>query len=488
MTMGRIVYQVALVICLAFSLSASAGDGLTVACPSARHPQHAGHGVRRAAAVRQSGLFTGDKRQLVVLVDFSDRPFQDEAPLTLWDKIFNQENFSESPFYGSVHDYFYDQSYGQFNLSFDLHYVTLDESYTTYGGSTEKDDTKVGLLLIKLVETLQDDITEWAPYDWDDDGYVDQVFILYAGKGQNYGGGAGTIWPHQWSLSGMGEEYGVEWGKPYTLTVGDQTWTIDRYGCFAELTGSGTYGTFGTLCHEYGHCLGLPDFYYGSSTSVVHTWDIMDYGNNNLGGFCPPGYSAHERMYLGWLNAVELTAPVTVSAMQALAGHQEAYVIRNDGYANEFYVLENRQPVGWDQSLPGSGLVVFHVDYDESTWQSGVPNSGSRKRYSIIPANNRQSNVYGWAYPCEGNDSLTNLSKPAATLLHANTDGQRLMSKPITQIQVSDGLASFQFMGGGQTAVPSLTVDDAQSQELYRIGPVRIIRHADGTITKAVQH
>lgn len=467
-------------------------------CPSSRHPHAAQRSVRRAASVARRVQYTGHRRQLVVLADFSDRPFQDDAPLVLWNRIFNEEHFAESPFCGSVHDYFMDQSYGQFSLSFDLYHVQLDESYTTYGGSTEADDTKAGLLLIRLVEALQGDIDDWSPYDWDGDGVVDQVFILYAGKGQNYGGGPGSIWPHQWSLSDMGADYGVEWGTPYTLTAGGQTWTIDRYGCFAELTGTGTYGTFGTLCHEYGHCLGLPDFYYNGSTSVVRGWDVMDYGNNNAGGYCPPGYSAHERMYLGWLTPVELTTPQTVGHMQALADGPEAYIIRNDGHPQEFYVLENRQPVGWDRSLPGSGLVVFHVDYDADEWMTGTPNSAARKRYTIIPANNKTNYAYadGWAYPQAGNDSLTNTSQPAATLWSANADGLRLMSKPVTAISVTDGLASFLFMGGGNPSSlgPSLRRHDgdAAGTTLFSIPlgvpgwTLRGVRHPDGTVSKVM--
>ena len=199
-------------------------------------------------------------------------------------------------------------------------------------------------------------------------------------------------------------------------------------------------------------------------------------------------------MYLGWLDVTELTDPVSVSGMDAVNGEQPwAYLIRNDGYDNEYYVIENRQQTGWDKSLPGSGLLVFHIDYDEEVWKVGVPNSSSYKRYSIIPANNSSGvgSSAKWAYPYMAsgfviNNELTNTSKPAATLLHANSDGTKLMSKPITNMKVENGLASFDFMGG----TPSGIIQHSSfitPQTLYQYGPLRIVRSADGVVRKILK-
>ena len=437
------------------TLTTVATEPVVAQCPSSRHPRKATTHQLKANSKKliansprvphsylqvgeQLALYQGDKRQLVYLVAFSDLRFLDENPTELWEKVFNQLDFSEDKFVGSVHDYFLDQSYGLFNLTFDLLYVEMGERARYRSGYLDDgtpDDSGAGLLLTELLDKTKETIPDWSVYDWDDDGFVDQVLILFAGKGQNDGGGSNSIWANQWWLSDQSQEpYNREWGHPYE--VADGLW-VNNYGVFPELTGKGTYGTFGTLCHEYGHCLGLPDFYYNGSTQVVGPWDIMDYGNYNEGGFRPPGYSAHERMYLGWLDVTELTEPLSVSAMDALNSEQpQAWLVRNDGYADEYYIIENRQQTGWDASLPGSGLVVFHIDYDEEVWRVGFPNSSSYKRYSIISANNSSGNKGGWGYPymAEGmvvNNELTNTSKPAATLLHANSDGTKLMSKPI---------------------------------------------------------
>lgn len=450
----------------------------------------------------------GEYHQLVILASFTDKTFKDEEPLEKWDMIFNQKDFRDQPFYGSVHDYFFDQSYGKFSLHFDLYHVTLDNNSATYRSSEFKyekdgllyaDDTGAGLLLTHLLDAMKNQVDDWSVYDWNGDGLVDQVFILFAGKGQNDGGGYYSIWPNQWDLTSMGEEpYFREWGHPYDLSDTGWNLQVDSYGCFAELTGKGDYA-FGTLCHEYGHCLGLPDFYYGGNYQVVGTWDVMDYGNNNLGGYCPPGYSAHERMLLGWLDVQELTEPTSLSDIKPLSEGGAAYLVRNDGYENEYYIVENRQKTGWDQSLPGSGVVVFHIDYDEEIWQTGIPNSASLKRYSIIPANNRSSISSGstWPYPFQLNNALTDTSAPKASLIHPNINGEKLMSKPLTAISVTDGLASFDFMGGSTAVSPITAIGDEDSYVVYtlqgrRVGTtfdalpsgIYIIRHASGETRK----
>ena len=471
---------------LSVALTATAADGVyRRGC----RPQLTKKGLPASQrAPRRAGVshqcLIGDCRQLVVLVAFNDQAFKDDeaATMTLWQRIFNEEQFTESSFYGSVHDYFYAQSYGEFRLTFDMHYIQLSENRYKYR-STDDDDENSKYLVYDVVDTLEARGIDWSPYDWNGDGYVNQLLIVYAGKGMNDGGGSNSIWPHQWWLS-LHEDC-----EP--ISVGNQSLLVDCYCCVNELTSSGTYGTFGTICHEYSHCFGLPDFYNGN-TDYVGYWDLMDIGNYNKGGFCPPGYSAHERMLMGWLEATELTTQTTIADMSPLCEAGEAYLIRNDGFDNEYYIVENRQQSSWDQSLPGSGLVVFHIDYDEEVWQTDYPNDRNHKRYTIIPANNKTSIYYssGWGYPYMKNNFLTNESKPAATLIHENVDGTLLMSKPITNMAVNDGLGSFDFMATPSAILPLPTLLPSPcegGQVLYRVGPIYIIRCADGTVRKVME-
>ena len=402
--------------------------------------------LSRRTQSRDSGVnpYIGDRRQLVVLAAFKDRPFVGNEQVTMqkWNNILNTENYINEPYIGSLHDYFYEQSYGQLRLYFDMHYVVAD-SVKKYS-STFSDDENSKYLVQDVIDSIRSQVDDWSVYDWDGDGYVNQLMIIFAGIGMDEGGGSKSIWPHQWWLS----EH--EQCEPITVSCDGKDYLIDSYCCTAEKGLNDSSGTFGTLCHEYSHCLGLPDFYY-SSTSYVNEWDLMDYGNRNGGGYIPCGYSAYERMYLGWLNPVELTSDTVITDLPALADSAKAFIIRNDGHPDEYYLVENRQKKGWDAQLPGSGILVFHVDYDEDVFVNGYVNSSRQQRYLIIPANDAtipvplRKDVSGWAYPYDGNDKLTNTSVPAATLNNANKDGQLLMSKPITSMAVNNGLASFSF-------------------------------------------
>ncbi|MBO4451787.1 MAG: M6 family metalloprotease domain-containing protein [Bacteroidaceae bacterium] len=441
--------------------------------------RHGTKKTRRASGVtRKVDKYVGTRHQLVVLVSFADLKFLEEDPLPLWNRIFNEVGYHEDGYVGSVHDYFYDQSYHQWNLMFDLQYIGLDESrvkYKSYYGDPYDENSKY--LIYDIVDVLLKRNIDWSLYDWDEDGEIDQLLVVYAGKGMNIDGDNNTIWPHQWWLSEHDN------CQPRTVSSGGKNYLIDTYCVVMETANSsGVYTAFGTLCHEYSHCLGLPDFYNGS-TSIVRDWDIMDYGCYNGQSFCPCNYSAHERMFMGWLTPNELQTKTSVTNIPSLDKAPVAYLVRNDGWADEYYILENRQQQGWDAYLPGSGLIVFHVDYDEQLWIIGTPNSDSNKpRYRIIPANNKTSttsmSMKGWGYPYVGgddiNNALTNNTLPVAKVNHKNIDGSYYMSKPITNISVTDGLACFDFFAD-ETGIKSLSSSVSQGKEdIFNISGQRL--------------
>lgn len=405
----------------------------------------------RRKALGDFTYYTGQKKGLIILVEFTDMQFLPEDDSLRYTRICNELGYDEGYFQGSVHDYFRDQSYGKFDLTFDIvGPVQMPNNYKYYGQDfgNRGDDARPGEMVATACEAV-DSLVNFQDYDWDDDGIVDQVMCIYAGMGQADGGNANTIWPHEWEL--VESDYGN------TLTLDDVV--INTYAVTNERSYSGIEG-IGTLCHEFSHCLGLPDFYdiFDKGNFGMGYWSLMDLGSYNGDGFCPAGYTSFERFSCGWADPVVLDADCKIDGMKSLADTSEVYMVRNDAYENEYFLLENRQQVGWDSRLPGSGLLILYVDYDHEIWAGNVVNSYSSgiggypkctyQHCTIFHAGNR---TYGHGsssdpYPYQNNDSLTNTSSPAAALNHENSSGKKLMDKGILNItRNSDGTVSFRF-------------------------------------------
>ena len=427
--------------------------------------------------------YIGKKKGLILLVDFTNKKFEDDHTLDLYKDITNKVGFkSDLGFVGSVKDYFLAQSGGQFELDFDvIGPLTMPKTYGYYGANTQGDDTNPGLMIATACE-MADEFVNFKDYDWDGDGEVDQVFVIYAGLGEAAGGDANTIWPHEWKL-----QYN-DYGK--TLQLDDVT--INTYACGPELTVKRSYtGTttviegIGTICHEFSHCLGLPDVYdtaYGGGYGM-NAWDLMCSGSYNGNSYIPAGFTSYEKMYCGWYQPIVLNNDTIVKDMKPLSEGGEFYIIYNDAHPDEYYLLENRQKTGWDAALPGNGLLVIHVDYDPLPWQynfvnnyTSYPNYNNHERYTVIAAdNNRGSNdVATDTYPYNDNDSLTNTSLPRAELYNLNPDGIHYTSKPITKIRQENGLVSFEFKNqvknrSSETAIRSISAASNERRTIYNL-------------------
>lgn len=392
------------------------------------------------------------KRGLLILVNFQDKKMANDSVTS--NAIFQQElNAIGNPYgdnYGSIREYFRDQSYGQFDIEFDVAGpVTVSQNMEYYGkdlGGKSGSDIRPGEMVAEACLLIKNQVN-FANYDWDGDGEVENIYVIYAGYAQSSGAPASTIWPHQWNLSDRDN-----YGKSLSL----DGVTIDTYACGSEL-----YGTsgkkiegVGTMCHEYSHCLGLPDFYDTNYKAVgMSSWSLMDSGCYNGDGYCPAGYTAYERMYCGWLTPVELSSITTIEGMKNIEDHPEAYIIYNENIMDEYYILANHQLTGWDEEAYGHGLMILHVDYDQTAWEENtVNNSASRQRMTLIPADGKLADgsareLAGDLWPgTKNNTALTDETTPAATLYRANSDGQKLMHKPITDITETEGLISFSFM------------------------------------------
>lgn len=430
--------------------------------------------------------FTGIKKGLIILVNFKDVKFGRTHTRTMFDNIANKKGFTNSlGFKGCVKDYFLAQSNGQFELDFDVvGPYTLSQNMAYYGahGKDGQVDVKPGHMVLEACQMADKDVN-YADYDWDGDGEVDQVFVIYAGFGEADGGSDDTIWPHESQLS--------SWvGKPYATKDGV---SVNTYACGNENTydmlGRSRINGIGTICHEFSHCLGYPDLYdTGKGGNFgMGSFDLMDAGSYNGESFCPPNYSAYEKWFAGWITPIVLDKPASVKGMQAQdVKYGQAFVVYNDNNKNEYYLIENRQQsVGiWDKQLPASGMMITHVDYDENIWAWNNVNTivnysnlqgpeyayldNDHQRLTIFHADNEEGastkSQAGDLYPFNGNNSLTDTSSPAATIYQ----GGSTMGKPITNItQNEDGSIDFDFMGGSNdniiTGIHYVENDEAPS-------------------------
>lgn len=420
-------------------------------------------------------VFKGSKKALVILAAFSDKSFSkgDDAIVKFYDEVLNQEGYSQNGAAGSVHDYFKDMSRGEFDLTFDIvGPVKVSKSATYYGGPSPimGGADHIGEFITEAIKKADEkcDI-DWKKYDWDDDGEVEQVFVLYAGYGQATGGPTGTIWPNAWTLDEALQNNDGNGGFSIDGVF------INQYACSNELyLDSGTVPMgLGVFCHEFSHCMGLPDMYdtnYGS-TPTMGDWDLLAGGSYNGPqgiGWCPAGWTSYERAYAGWLELTELKAGDIIKGMTSLEeADGKAYVIYNDNHKDEYYLLENHKGMGWDKYTPENGLLIIHVDYDKDLFDNNIVNSKGEftpaEGYDRYFTNDHprmapfsrvrsiQNDTYFYTYPMDAprgvGDSLTDTSKPAAELYNALADGSKLMGKPVYNIEKDDdGNISFTFM------------------------------------------
>lgn len=419
----------------------------------------------------------GKRRALLLLVDFFDKPMT--YTLEDFEKQVNEVGYSVNGAIGSVHDYFFDQSYEQFDLTFDIvGPITVSKKASYYGSNdTYGNDKYPATMVAEACEQAYEQGINFADYDWNDDGEAEMVVCIYSGFGEAQGAPSSTIWPHQWTLT-EALEYG---DGPGRMEIGGTY--IDRYLVLNELNGTSgkKLDGIGTFCHEYSHGLGLPDIYntMGGSTFGMDDWSLMDSGCYNADGYIPCAYTAYERMFCGWLDPEELKVRQQVNDMKAITDAPEAYIIYNEGNRDEYYLLQNIQQHGWNVEAPGHGMLVMHVDYDAQVWENNtVNNDRNRRRCTIIPAdNNTYTSATGLAgdpYPgTKKNTSLTDTSLPAATLYNRNADSRKFMGKPIEEITETfgddkyNGTIGFVFRWSDDPVVGVRAANDEHASSTY---------------------
>lgn len=460
----------------------------------------------------------GNPRIPVILVEFSDTTFSVANPKNVFDKYLNGTelfNSTDDPDmgmnYGSVKHYFTDMSFGMFTPEFDVYGpVRLKQPLKYYGAGSSSSEKMNDLF--RDACTMVDNDVDFSQYDSNDDGYVDLIYIIYAGYSESIiGNSTECIYPKSGTLAD-----GITFdGK-----------SLCRYGVNNELNGTpedqASMGILingiGLFCHEFSHCLGLPDMYPAPGSVAercinqnLDYWDLMDAGEYTYNGYRPTEYTAWERERFGWLTIDTLSSACDVT-LSPLSEGGKAYRILNDKDASgrEYYIVENVQKTGWNRSLLGHGMLVYHVDYDEYSFTVGgcrVNNVAGHPRMTIIAADGifmpeyftysiiregttsaeKEANAalvekYGGMeitpsiYKSEqsgdpfpgtsGVVALTDDTAPSSAWVY--TGGY--MGKPITDIaeNTDTKTISFKFMGGSDTAIKSVD-NEPKTMPIYSL-------------------
>lgn len=352
---------------------------------------------------------TGKQKALVVLVEFQDTKFHlgDKAHQYFTDML-NKEGFNEYNGTGCAHEYFLEMSSGQFDCDFDLYGpVTLKNDYKYYGKNASNGaiDPNAYKMAVEACDAL-DATVDFSEYDRDNDGYIDNIFIFYAGEGEAtaYPDNANLVWPHAYDVSYYGRweydgkrlgSYGCtnEWQKIYASTGWGKVELVDEYP-----------DGVGTFVHEFSHILGLPDLYLTDESEMTSSdqgyftpgeWSVLDYGPYNNDGRTPPAYSAFERNALGWMTLEELTGETGTGSLTHIEESNHAYSITNPKKSTEFYLLESRKRSGWDTYIPADGMLVWHIDYDAYRWEQNTVNNKSSHQYvDLVEADGKSEKMY----------------------------------------------------------------------------------------------
>lgn len=421
----------------------------------------------------------GSPKALIILVQYKDKKFTYPNAKEYFTNLASQKGFSESNAHGSALDYFTASSNGQFTPDFDvLGPVTLNNNMSYYGGNDYNGNDLRPAHMIRDAIQMLNSTTDFSVYDTDGDGVIDNVYCIYAGQGEASGGSSSTIWPHSWNLTSAGLSLTVDGKKVY------------KYACSAEYLTSSLVDGIGTFCHEFSHVMGLPDLYtttYNSyQTLTPSSYSLMDYGSYSNNSRTPPTYSIYERNSMGWADLEQLKPGVPHNgSLEHMLKSNKGYVIATEK-TNEFFLLENRQRNDWDAYLPGHGMLVWHIDYNTSVWNSNSPNNQEHQYVDIVEAGGTANNTSASTmakYPFPGTAKVSELTSTTTPALKSWSG--TAIDVPLTNItETSDGLITFDVCGGVVTVVDkpicNFTDDVVESEE-----PVAVILSLPATAEEA---
>lgn len=407
-------------------------------------------------------------RGLVILVNYSDYTYTSTNTQSAMSEMLNGENYTYDGATGSAKKYFYAQSNGQYAPTFDVvGPVTLPNTRAHYGGNDSNgDDVLPGDMVVEACQLVDSEV-DFSQYDNDGDGYVDFVYILYAGLGEADGGPDESIWPHNWNLTSASSYGNCTYAKNKRKFDGKY---VDNYACSGEINGlTNKRCGIGTICHEFGHVIGMVDLYdieYGTNYDNGVTpgeWSIMDGGSYNNNGKTPPNYSIFDKYYMGWATPTILNES-NKGAKTLTTNYGDGYQLNSSGTLAAYsstspqYYIENRQQSGWDAYLPGHGMIVWKVTFSSSAWNNNSPNGSSTSgspRYTVVSAKGTDKVQESQADPFPGSTKTTSYTPFSQYPLLNITENS---DKTISFIFIEDAdCHEVDGVGTGCTVLPSKT-------------------------------
>ena len=322
----------------------------------------------------------GSRKVLVILMQYKDLSMVKDR--SDFNALFNGIGYSEDGARGSVCDFYTDVSYGQLQLSCDIiGPFTSKHDRAYYGGNDRSGDDNCPEELFEEAITHAVEQIDLKDYDVDDDGYVDNVHIIFAGHGEEAGAPDEAIWSHEATFYQAYEIQGMK---------------IDRYSCAPELRGNSGKGIsrIGPHCHEIGHAMGAMDYYdtdYNTDGAYTGTgnWDVMASGSWNNDGITPADFNPYVKAFdFGWITPKVLpSGDVTISPSCDGAGD---YYILKTSYSTDYYLLENRNKEKWGAGIPGEGMLVFHIHPEISVSGNRINAQAPQKCYVVCASSRKQ--------------------------------------------------------------------------------------------------
>ena len=324
--------------------------------------------AERTQEIRRERMAAGEKfKSIVILVNFQDVQYATADANNEFSRMLNEEGYSKTDVSsaGSAWDYYNENSMGVFDPQFDVYGpYTVSKNMAYYGAQTANSyDIRPEEMVVEACQLAHADGLDFSQYA--DNGTVRDIFIFYAGYAQSDGADSNTIWPHRYWITAAGKNLVLNGVR------------VDGYACASELRyGRGNMAGIGTFCHEYGHVLGLPDYYATNYNKVLtpSTYFLMDGGSHNDDGRTPPSLSAINRFLLGWIEPEVIDGPGNYELPHI--SENKAYIIRvsGDGDKGEYFTLETRSSSQnkWDEGLrkvayvygsgARNGMLIMHID------------------------------------------------------------------------------------------------------------------------------